>query len=212
MARVDEAYREEAPQLFQLVATAASQRHDNWCPERSLTILGLAFDEERKPNFAVEAVVNFTDESQANSLCEQMAHRLISRCGGLLEVQRTTGHSASRPSAMKVLYMHRTVKGYIEHDTTRELLRSRTGNQLFNPFNPDLAILRSYVLQMKVLLDSKPFYCWDLISPAITFARWTDSDDFPCFDQLARRLVGFILLDCVISRTSTKSTSFPAWL
>jgi hypothetical protein len=180
MARVDETYREEASRLFQLVATAASKRHDNWCPERSLTILGLAFAEEKNPNFAVEAEVDFIDESQANSLCEQMTHRLISRCGGLLEVQRTTGHSASRPSVMKVLYMHRTVKDYIERDTTREVLRSRTGNQHSNAFNPDLAILRSYVLQMKVLSNLKLFYCWDLISPAITFARRTDSDDFPC--------------------------------
>jgi hypothetical protein len=81
---------------------------------------------------------------------------------------------------MKVLYMHRTVKDYIEYDTTREVLRSRRGSQFSDPFNPDLAILRSYVLQMNVLSDLKTFYCWDLISPAIIFARRTVSDDFPC--------------------------------
>lgn len=185
--RTDESYREEASRLFQLVATAAEERPDNWHTVRPLTILGMALAEKKDPNLVLTAKMNFLSLAEANSLCETMRDRLTSRCGGLLEVQRQL-RNPSLGWTSKVLFMHRTARDFLVQPKTRALLRGRTMSGMSPAFNPVLVLLQSYILQMKAVANFKPMYCWDFISPAITFARRTDADQDPCRIRLLDEL------------------------
>lgn len=71
--------------------------------------------------------------------------RLASHCGGLLETQ--FGDSEKMSPELKVTYLHRTVKEFLDRqDIQRKFIGWTGGTSIFNP---DLAILKSHVLQIK---------------------------------------------------------------
>jgi len=79
-----------------------------------------------------------------------------------MEAQRRRERQLSNTSVMKVLHWHRVVKNYVEQDSLRELLRSRTGPKTCNECNPYLAILGSYISLITVLLDFEQMHCYNL--------------------------------------------------
>lgn len=180
--RVDESYRREALRLYQIVAAAVDSRPDDWTDGIHLTILGVVFAEEKDSDLAITAQMRFLEQAEVYSRCQRMMYQLVSRCGGLLEVQNGDHPRDEVTPNMKVSYMHRTVKDYLEKNDTRVLLRCRTGGASASPFDPNLAILRSYVLQLKVLdfavpADQDPSSnAWDYIHSAIRHARRVDTD------------------------------------
>jgi hypothetical protein len=84
--RVDESYREEASRLYQIVAAAVDSRPDDWTSGIYLTILGVVFV-EKDSDLAITAQMQFLEQAEVCSRCQRMTYRLVSRCGGLLEVQ-----------------------------------------------------------------------------------------------------------------------------
>jgi hypothetical protein len=192
--RVDETYREEASRLFQLVAAAADDRPDNWVYARPLTILGIALAEDKDHDLPLTANMHFMDGVEVKNRCEAMMHRLISRCGGLLEIQRAGYAGDEAIPTMKVSYMYRTVKDYLETTETRILLKGRTGGENPHAFDPNLAILRAYILQLKTLGSAvratmDPYdNSWEYINTAILYARRVDSGQSSVRIQLLDQL------------------------
>jgi hypothetical protein len=177
--KVDDVYQEEASRLYQLIAAAADNRDDDWKMVAPLNIFALALAEERDPDLALTAKLHFLSRSEIKSRCKHMASRLASRTGGLLEVQYG-GHSRDKIyPRTKVSYLHRTVKDCLEKWETQTILKERTSKNATNEFNPNLAIMKSYILQIKALEaklrndDSRP---GEYLNGVITYTRRVEAD------------------------------------
>lgn len=177
--KVDSVYQEEAARLYQLIAAAANRRDDDWKIVAPLNILALALAEDRNPDLALTAKLHFLSRSEIWSRCKYMSSRLTSRTGGLLEIQHGDRSRDQISPRMNVSYLHRTVKDCLEKWETQALLKDRTGGNATNAFNPNLAIMKSYILQLKALEatrpndDSRP---GEYLNGAITYARRVEAD------------------------------------
>jgi hypothetical protein len=141
---LDKLYQEDASRLFQIIA-GAQQKTEDYGAALQLSILGLALAAEEDPDFAQKAKINFLTECEILERCKEMDIRLASHCGGLLETQ--FGDSKEMSPELKVTYLHRTVKDFLDRLDTQKTIIQWTGGT--SAFNPDLAILKSHILQPK---------------------------------------------------------------
>ena len=166
--KVPSIYRAEASRFYQLVA-ATAERDDDWRPVKPLTIFTLFLAEEDESLVKAAAPMFLSEEKISDGICE-IDLRLRSRCGGLLETQFGKSFIKEIAPEMNVSYIHRTVRDYLEGTGIRHILSDRTGG--LSTFNPHLALMRAYILQLKVLTcvpsnrDSAEHLVHDIISYA----------------------------------------------
>jgi len=187
---VDDIYQEEASRLYQLVGSASNSRDDDWKPASPLSISSISFAEERDPNLALNAKMHFLKTEDVIRRCKETADRITSRCGGLLEVYggRRRHHI---PPTMKVSYLHRTVKDCLEKWETQTTLKNWTGGGGGrDAYQPNLAILKAYILQLKCIRVSnrhnymEPGQCIDgVILYARRVEREISSANFELMDE-----------------------------
>jgi hypothetical protein len=135
--RLEPFYERQASELFQIV-------HNARLP---LSVLGVSFADQEDPEFALRARIPL-DREDINSIYEETACRLNSRCKGLLEVRHYQG--IERIVDSKVVFLHRTVKDFLD---TPEVW-TRIISQSSPDFNADVSLMRSYLLQIKWLYGS----------------------------------------------------------
>jgi hypothetical protein len=174
--KVPSVYRTEASRFYQLVA-ATAERDDDWRPTQPLTIFTLFLAEEDEGLATTAAPMFLSQEDICNGICE-IDLMLRSRCGGLLETQFGKSGIKDIAPEMSVSYIHRTVKDYLEGTGIRHILSDRTGGLSANAFNPHLALMRAYVLQLKLLecVPSNRQRAEQLINDVISYARRVESD------------------------------------
>jgi hypothetical protein len=127
----DEFYRDHAAQLFELMKES---------PEPP-SALQLSFvDEGLKTIKARPVAPIFNDEMAAR--VETMRRRINSRCKGLLEVERKN----AMPRELKVLYMHATVKEYLQREDVQEKLQL----WMKEAFDPHLKLCAGNLAMLKV--------------------------------------------------------------
>lgn len=140
-------YFEHSSQLFQIVGTAHTAilqyRFGSPPPQVSLITVALADDKE-SDSFVLSPPEGFLGFEDTISRAKEMADRLKSRCGGLLEV--------CGPGNMSVQYLHRTVRDFLDLQETQQLLISRTTST----FNPEERLLTAYLLRFKHAAESQP--------------------------------------------------------
>lgn len=85
------------------------------------------------------------DRKRVLESCRDADVLLKTRCGGLLEIQFNGAKSIT--PVMKVSYLHRTVRDFLQSPATKEVLSRRTGGVETNAYKPNIAILKSYILQ-----------------------------------------------------------------
>jgi hypothetical protein len=129
--------------------------------------------------------------------------RLRSRCAALLEIQFGDHNPAEVTPGMKVSYLHRTVRDYLESPNAKALLsaQARDNAKAGQDFiSPSVSFLKSYILMLKAG-PKGPDEAQPLIHGTLTFARraqedYVDSpqllDEFfriasPWFDRLDER-------------------------
>ncbi|KAH7364678.1 hypothetical protein BKA65DRAFT_491856 [Rhexocercosporidium sp. MPI-PUGE-AT-0058] len=205
LGRIDDIYMEQASRIFQIYDRASDLDLRMSALELELAVSANVEDSisnERRP---------MTSED-INSRSEKMTTHLKSRCEGLLEVHdlldrqwdafdgdNDPGLSSDRRIEndedslvnhtersrtkvdMKVSYLHRTVKDFLKTQYVREKFRHSSMSE----FDPNLALLVSYVINLKRSVCS--FYydvqgiswdvrLWGTVRDALTFARGvTDS-------------------------------------
>ena len=151
--KVDEIYQEERSRIFRLVHTAA--RLGGTCTQLTLLQLSLALDFDF--DFTLKANPDSFTEAQMYKRCVEMETRLITRCGGLLELQRHKSlerlrnlyeHNVS--ANVPVSYLHRTVQEYLEKKELQSILQQRASLSTLPQFNPHLAIVIAYLLQLNL--------------------------------------------------------------
>lgn len=178
--KVDQVHRKGASQVFQLVGCAAQHRHDDWQETEALSILLLSFATERDSGLALRAPMRFLNAMQVLNRCKRMEIVLRTRCGGLLEVHygRLDSQNTDIAPEMKVRYLHRTVKDFLELWKTRRKLHDQTGGDGRDAFNPNVAMLKAHILMIKSLdnLQRSPQTLGELIDGTLTYARRAEFD------------------------------------
>lgn len=174
--KVASVYRVEASRFYQLVA-ACSERDDDWHAVRPLAILTLFFAEKDK-DFALQSPWMYYSAEDIQSGISEVDLRLRSRCGGLIETQFSKSDVKDVAPEMRVSYIHRTVKDYLEGTGIRHILSDRTGGLSATAFNPHRALMCSYILQVKSLecLPSNSVEANSLFNEIISYARQVEWD------------------------------------
>jgi hypothetical protein len=163
---VEDVYRYDTSQIFQLAIAGKDQRAMNFGENSgtsasgeigrsygSLPTLELALALEKYRSRAITGYIGFLDPDHIQSTCTDMEALLKTRCGGLLEVHRSSLNSEIRP-ASSVEYLHLTVRDFFYKPEARKILeeRSPTG------FDPNIVLLKSCILQYKALSDGNQTY------------------------------------------------------
>ncbi|PVH80336.1 hypothetical protein DL98DRAFT_654744 [Cadophora sp. DSE1049] len=144
LERIEPGYYPWASKVFQIMklsqrCQAVLQGRSTDGPEPlSILSLYLAMDD----SLELETVQKWT-LLQMNGICEDTAFQLTARRAGLLE----TRHSGDLTPESKVYYLHRTAQEYLAQRTVWDDLLSHASSTVFNP---DVALLRSYVLRLGV--------------------------------------------------------------
>jgi len=174
--KVDSIYRVEASRLYQLIA-ATAERDDDWRPVQQLTIFTLFLAEEDKDLALKSAPMFLSMEAIIDGICATDL-KLRSRCGGLLETKFGKSSIKDLAPDMNVTYIHRTVKDYLEGTGIRHILSDRTGGLSPDAFNPHLALMRAYILQLKALecVSSNMDRAEQLINDVVSYARRVELD------------------------------------
>ncbi|TVY39372.1 hypothetical protein LSUB1_G003985 [Lachnellula subtilissima] len=139
MMNLDKFYQQQASQLFQIVHRA----------RLPLSVLGLSFADEEDPDFAIRARLEALDDNELSFRYSDTVRRVNSRCKGLLEVRASSGKDRLVDS--KIDFLHRTVKDFL--DTPN--IWNKIASQSDPSFNPDISLMRSYLVQMKVLCTTQ---------------------------------------------------------
>jgi hypothetical protein len=173
--KVDGIYQEEASHLYQIVTEAKEMLLD-WKPAGQLSIFSLYFAANPDLNPTDELSPMTFKEENILAKSKEMEIRLKTRCGGLLEVQY--GRATVLSPDMKVYYLHRTVKDFLEARQTREALSkqsSQTGKRLFNP---KIAIYNSFMVRANHYAKYQPHSPKGhlLRDQGLTYARRIDGE------------------------------------
>ena len=134
LKNIEPFYEQQSSHLFQIVQNAGLP----------LSVLAVSFADEEDPNFALSARMPL-DVDDITFRYQETARRINSRCKGLLEV-RCHQESDLLPES-KVDFLHRTVKDFLDTPVIWNRILSQSGPD----FNPDVSLMRSYLLQLKWL-------------------------------------------------------------
>ncbi|KAF4633368.1 hypothetical protein G7Y89_g4751 [Cudoniella acicularis] len=171
---VDPFYREEASMIFQIVRTEreAQEQATIEVPDVAaiLDLLTLSLADEK------HSVAVFEDFEPTNEeiliLCRRTEDRLKTRCAGLLEL----GTSSGGYWRQNVIYMHRTVRDFLEGpEMWAKLLRDTSSSG----FHPAICLLQSSIMCLKIQLErssSMPSReVWRLIQLAMIYGRMANA-------------------------------------
>lgn len=172
--KVDGIYSEEASRLYQLIAEATEQP-DDWKPAELLSIHSLYLAMKQDLDIAHEITQAPPDDQAILEQTRRMDILLKTRCGGLLEVQYGGSKTADLSPSLKVSYLHRTVRDFLETLETRQVLLKRTGGSDKDAFKPAVAIFKSIVVQIK-RLELHPSASHGLKDLGLTYARRIEVD------------------------------------
>lgn len=143
--KVDGIYQEEASRLYQLVAEATEKPGD-WKPVELLSLRMLSIAMKRNLDLVQEMEQEPPNLETIVQQAKRMDILLKTRCGGLLEVQYGRLKSTALSPDMKVTYLHRTAREFLEAWETRQVLLGRTRGPDKPTFQPAVAIFKSIVL------------------------------------------------------------------
>ncbi|KAH6702908.1 hypothetical protein BKA61DRAFT_494586 [Leptodontidium sp. MPI-SDFR-AT-0119] len=141
---IDEVYQEEASQIYQIIYAAAEQPGDI-VPAKPPTILLLSFAMADDPDLVFTADFGFLTETDILQQCKSMDTMLRTRCGGLIETQFAGSGAANPTPWMKVSYLHRTVRDFLETKEIQAIIKEHSAD-----YNPNIALLKGAILQLKV--------------------------------------------------------------
>lgn len=165
-------YYEQSSQYFQIMQAANRPifRTKDYSrpppPPISLLILSLA--EEKDSAVVLCPPKQLLSSDHVSYRCKEMAARLKSRCGGLLEVLEF--------GTKVIQYLHRSVRDFLDLPNTKLLLLSRTQKS----FNADESLLKAWLLHLKYVTPRQPLRTVhnhlepisQLVEAALQHARW----------------------------------------
>lgn len=148
MLRVDNIYKDDAARIFRSVYEAS----ELGAPMTQLTLLQLHTAIHTDIKQALVMHPGHLDQRQIDLRSQEMASKIIVRCGGLLEIQQQASMEEAS-CGLFVSYLHRTVKEYLQSLTHQNgFLFSHNETQDFDALQ---GILAGYILHLIMDLNSK---------------------------------------------------------
>ena len=190
---VDPLYREQAARTFRIFETLMRLA----C--RSVSALEFEFALKGTfQNMLLDEGKGPIGYDEASSRIQELDIHLKSRCGGLIELHNFDGASVVQSRDSKVLFMHRTVKDFLDTARARDLISAAITRP---DFDPSLSIAISCVIMIK-----REIFCgfghiqimppydntdvWASISAAMRYAREVEDADklnyLSVIDELSR--------------------------
>lgn len=211
-----EFYLEQASRIFQLVRMAREARDS--VVQRShldtfpITVLELAIaDSEEATQLQYLEDDQLLGISDMLSKSVHMASRLKSRCAGLLELGDATtgkwsivsgeivGEGRLKSTSQPVVYLHRTVRDFLEREEVWELMLAYTNR---TDFHPESSLLRSSAIMLKSFQRdadtfeagmtlsqySLPDSMWYFVLPAMHYAYLADINTLQSNEDILEEL------------------------
>ncbi|MCJ1431082.1 hypothetical protein MMC27_000432 [Xylographa pallens] len=223
LGHIDPLYRFQRSQFLQIMQAV---------PGAPLTMgFSLAAEDDAGSEQVINAPMKIITQAEAFNVCEEMERRLRAACAGLLEVDfppravlsDTEGsrpldnHSYHRTTfGSKVQYLHRTVRDWFERTEVWGDVTSLTAN---TPFDPNMSLLRGWILRLKVLpveaganiasYGNGNGQIWEIVKEAIAFAKETKVDT----DQASAECLALIQeLDNIVALLWLESGDRCLWI
>jgi hypothetical protein len=175
-------YHEQASRLFQIFRAA---REHTYRKMEDVYLVTLAFADEEDDTASLETEIGPWSGEDLSLRCDEAKCRLKSRCGGLLEVF----DDQVGPLDATIQYLHRTVRDFLERPDIWSMLLKRTE---CSRFSPKVALLQSYILQLKVVMmtyDGDRFEpVSSMVNTALLYAREAEDHDHSSQLSLLREL------------------------
>jgi hypothetical protein len=176
-------YHEQSSQIFQIMQAASTGFWRR--PANPLSLLTLSFTEDRDSVLVLSPQNRLLNPEDIECRSSEMAARLKSRCGGLLELHGNY-----------VGYLHHSVRGFLSLPETQKLLLSRTDKT----FDPNESLFKACLLELKYVIGPNPGICGPQflevsgkVADALMFARRAmemTGDSYVCFlDELDRTIL-----------------------
>ena len=163
---IEECYQEQSAQIF-LIALNATQ---------PLLVLTLSMLEMGPADFAVKAEIKPLNHSQINALEQRTCPRVNTRCKDLLEIYKCSFHPI-----LRVEFMHRTAKDFLQTKHITDILKSRITNE----FEPKVFLCESFLTQMKGINSDDGHQAAVLLDDFTHYALEIENHDkFSVFDLL----------------------------
>ncbi|KAG5799547.1 hypothetical protein H9Q69_001385 [Fusarium xylarioides] len=134
---IDPLYREHAAQLFKLVSA---------CREPPLLRILWYADEVKFLDRVIDEDPSAVPLEEVMGRLEDMRLRIVSRCRGLLEVQRALDEHPARPDGGNAVYLHRTFAEFLKTPDAQQRLDSC----LSTPYDSGIRISAAYTSLAKL--------------------------------------------------------------
>jgi len=167
IVKIDEDYKEEAIQFFELINATQHQNIDLFEP-KPMTVLSLCFAKEREENLPTMVKSFISSPTAMVPRWIDLSRRLKSRTGGLLEVQLRGAKLDGISAEMKVQYLHRTVRDFLITREMRDVLQAEID------FDAEYAMLKSSVYELQIPLKLADFNRLHL--SALTYAQRSQAE------------------------------------
>jgi hypothetical protein len=164
--KIDPIYIDDASKTFEILRQSK---------DAELSVLALALTDETYFEKAITSPLRPWNEGEILSVCQKMDDRLKTRCAGLIEVSGTVTEALYEPGSKandKVMYLHRTVKAFLDQPKVHTLIASRIKKL---QFDANIGLLQSSLLQLKIIpKHNAQFKFWQLAREAMQYASVAD--------------------------------------
>ncbi|KAF7907807.1 hypothetical protein BELL_0935g00040 [Botrytis elliptica] len=172
--KINDIYKEEASRLYQMV-NKATEKPGDYRTAELLSVYTLYLANKQSINLNHELSKKRVSEDEVLQGCKTLDVALKARCGGILEIQFGRTKSAAPRPTMKVGYLHRTAHDFIlKEKTWKALIKGTSGGPTRDAFNPNIAILKSMILQIKNYDNADAH---GLINDSFTFIHRIEADE-----------------------------------
>jgi len=144
LAQIELVYFEEGSRIFQLMATAYTHEGSG---KRNLCAIGVSFAEDPDPSLVFKCRDELLSEVEVQSRVLRVDRRLRLCCAGILELSSSdTKEMLQERGNMRVEYIHRTARDFLDTPETRTKILKATED---TGFEPHVALFRSNILLLK---------------------------------------------------------------
>ncbi|KAF4464750.1 small s [Fusarium albosuccineum] len=191
LASMEPSYLQHASQIFQIHRASRDPP----------SLLVMAFADLEDQNEVLQKLLWPLSHSNIVARCRHMKRKLSSRCKGLLEIESPPAlgqqsdtddgtenncNHADPITDCRVQYLHRTVKDFIESPDIWGWIVATNKE----PFDPCVALAKSYLLRLKSMDTMKPTYdeIWDRALWCISYAKQAELNKGPIQTELMDEL------------------------
>lgn len=156
LSTIDAIHLQNAVEIFQLMQASVAPP----------SLLLLSFADEENSEFALNLQMWSISVKQVSYRVEDMRRRLISRCKGLVDVNRIHADSTTTEGNYTVQYLHRSVKDFLQSAGVQKDLQAATKST----FDPHLRLCAAHLCWLKISTTQPDDVKWSHVDSCLKHA------------------------------------------